>query len=316
MKLVIQIPCYNEAETLPLVLKEIPSSIPGVTQIQVLVIDDGSTDDTQIVARSNGVTEVLRNTRNLGLAFSFRRGLDRALALGANIIVNIDGDNQYNPRDIPKLIQPILDHKADIVLGNRSPSHNIEFSRAKRWLQWLGSWIVRRLSGMAVEDAVTGFRAFSREAALKLTILSGFTYTIESILQAAPKGLAISEVSIRTNPATRQSRLASSIWSFVSFSAATILRIFAMYNPLRIFIITGSTCIALGLIGTGRFLLYYFMHGGAGHVQSLVLSGVLLMAGLIIILVGVLADLIQFNRRLLEDILERLKRIEFNDATK
>lgn len=310
MKLIIQIPCLDEATTLPLVLKDIPDSIPGIDTIETLVIDDGSTDDTAKVAAELGVTHIVRNTSNLGLAFSFRKGLDECIKQGADIIVNIDGDNQYKSSEIPKLVAPILEGKADIVLGNRNTGTIKHFSFIKKVLQKLGTSVVQRLAGTEISDAVTGFRAFSRSATMKLTILSNFTYTIESILQIKAKGLTLSEVSIQTNPKSRESRLFSSMRVYIAFSIATILRIFTMYNPLRVFVTIGLLCI---LAGTGigiRFLYSYFTYGGSGQVQSLILTAIFILGGLSVLLVGLIADLIQFNRRLLEDVLERIKRLE------
>lgn len=310
MKLIIQIPCYNEESTLPAVLREIPTAIPGVDQIETIVIDDGSSDRTGEIARAMGAASVVRNTSNVGLARTFKRGLNECLRRGADIIVNIDGDNQYKGADIPRLIAPILEGRADIVIGDRQTHAIQHFSPVKRILQALGSSIVRYLAGIKVNDAVSGFRAFSRDAAFKLTILSNYTYTIESILQARTKGLCIAEVPIATNYVERESRLMRSIPSYIMFSTATIVRIFTMYNPLRVFIYLGTIFIAIGLAAGVRFLLAYYRDGGAGHIQSVVFGVGCVIIGMMIILVGLIADLIQFNRRLAEDTLEKVKRIE------
>ena len=310
MKLVVQIPCLNEEATLPAVLSSIPLQIEGIASIITVVIDDGSTDRTVQVAESHGVHEIVRNTGNLGLAFAFRKGIDRCLALGADIIVNLDGDNQYRAEDIPALIKPILDGKADMVVGDRDTSSIRHFSPIKKFLQWFGSAVVRKLSGTSVIDATSGFRAFSREAALKLTILSNYTYTHEAILQARAKGLIVKNVRVRTNPKTRESRLMRSLRSYLVFSLATIIRVFTMYNPLRLFIDVGALFMAVGVGLAIRFLYFYLAYGGSGKIQSLIFAAIFLLSGALCVFVGLLADIIQFNRRLLEDILERVKKLE------
>ena len=310
MKLIVQIPCYNEAQTLPLVIASLPRQIGGIDCIETLIIDDGSNDGTSEVARSLGVTYVLRNKRNLGLAFSFRKAIDAALHNGADIIVNLDGDNQYKASEIPALIQPILDGRADMVVGDRRTDTISEFSSLKKLLQKLGSAVVRKLSDTQVRDTTSGFRAFSRDAAFKLTILGNYTYTHEAILQAPSKGLTIVDVAIETNPKTRESRLMRSIRGYIAFSIASILRIFAMYNPLRVFLQIGGILLFLGFALAVRFLYFYLTTGGAGKLQSLILAAIALIMGGTIILFGLIADIIQFNRRLLEDILERIKRLE------
>ena len=313
MKLIIQIPCYNEEQTLGLVLKGLPKSIPGISKIETLVIDDGSTDRTSQEARSLGVDHLVLNKRNLGLAHSFRRAIDACLSNGADVIVNIDGDNQYLGSEIEALIQPILVGKADIVVGDRQTDSLQHFSVLKRLLQRLGSAVVRRLSRTKVHDAVSGFRAFSREAAIKTTILSNYTYTIESILQAHTKGLTVVNVPISSNQVARQSRLMRSLRSYLAFSIATILRVFAMYNPLKVFLNLGLVFVGLGSLLGARFIYFYFTQGSSGMVQSLIFAAILLIIGMSIILVGLLADLIQFNRRLLEDILERVRKLELKN---
>ncbi len=313
MKLVIQIPCFNEAETLPATLAEIPRSIPGIDLIEVVVIDDGSTDGTADVARAHGVTEVVRAPVNQGLARAFAAGLDRALKRGAHVIVNTDADNQYPGRYIARLIQPILEHEAEVVIGNRDPASLGHFSFLKRRLQWLGSAIVRGLSGTSVPDVTSGFRAFSREAALRMNVVSEFTYTLETIIQAGTKQLSVAHVDIEVNPATRPSRLFPSIRSYVTRSAVTIIRVYALYNPLRVFVMMG-TFLLLGGAAIGlRFLYSYLTEGGSGQIQSLILAAVLIITGFQAMFFGVIADLIGSNRRMIEDTLLRVRRIELDE---
>lgn len=312
MKLVVQIPCYNEEQTLPQTVSDIPTEINGIEQIELLVIDDGSSDRTVEVARNLGIDHIVINKKNIGLARSFRNGLDACLKAGADIIVNTDGDNQYMGEDIQKLVAPILSGQADIVIGNRETSKIPHFSRTKKALQWFGSGIVRKLSGSRVPDAVSGFRAFSRDAALHLNIVSPFSYTIETVIQASRKGIVITSVPIRTNPKTRESRLFKSIPNFVKQSSSTMVRMYAMYNPMRLFLYIGTILSIIGLIPVIRFIFIYFTEGGAGHIQSLVIGGVFLLMGFITYLVGMLADLISFNRQLLEMTLERVRRLELN----
>ncbi len=310
MKLIVQIPCYNEENTLPLVLASIPRTIPGVDEIETLVIDDGSMDRTVQVARDLGVNHIIRHVGNKGLATAFQTGLDACLRLSADIIVNTDGDNQYPQEDIPRLIQPIINGEADVVVGNRQTDKIPHFSRQKKLLQWLGSWIVRALSGTGVPDAPSGFRAYSREAALRLKVHSKYTYTLETLIQAGMQRTAVSYVPISVNEQLRESRLITGIWSYVKQSAATIVRTYAMYEPLKVFMYIGILISLVGIIGVARFVYFVFAGSGSGHVQSLVISAVFLIVGFQIMLIGLLADLIAANRRLLEDILYRIKRIE------
>jgi glycosyltransferase involved in cell wall biosynthesis len=312
MKLIVQIPCYNEAQTLPLVLGSIPQAIPGLTEIETLVIDDGSTDGTAEVAAAAGATHVVRHIGNKGLAEAFRTGLDACLRLGADIIVNTDGDNQYPAAEIPRLIAPILAGEADMVIGDRQPATVAHFSPLKRLLQALGSWAVRLTSGTDVPDAPSGFRAYSREAALRLNVVSQYTYTVETVIQAGKKRLAIACVPVTVNRPLRPSRLMGSTWTYLKHSAATIVRVYAMYEPLKVFFYIGLGLLAVGLAGVGRFLYFYFIGGAAGHVQSLVLSAALLIVGFQVLLIGLLADLIAANRRLIEEALYRLKRLELD----
>jgi glycosyltransferase involved in cell wall biosynthesis len=309
MKLIVQIPCLNEAETLPRTIPQIPRRLEGVDRIELLVIDDGSTDGTADVARSLGVDHVVRNRGRRGLARTFMVGLDEALRLGADIVVNIDGDNQYPGEMIGALIQPILAGTADMVIGDRQVTRVAHFSAPKKFLQRVGSAIVRRLSGTDVRDAASGFRALSREAALRLVVVSPHTYTLETIIQAGREGMPIANVPIGTNPPLRESRLIASIAGYVAYSGATALRTFAMYAPLRIFISVGALFGLAGLALCVRFLYFFFYYGqGQGHVQSLILAAILLLVGFHFFMVGVLADLVRFNRLLLGELLYRARR--------
>ena len=312
MKLIVQIPCYNEEQTLPQTVADIPREIEGVDEVELLIIDDGSTDRTIEVARELGIKLIVKNKKNIGLARSFRNGLDACLKAGADIIVNTDGDNQYVGEDIPRLVAPILSGQADIVIGDRETSKIPHFSRSKKALQWFGSGIVRKLAGIWVPDAVSGFRAFSRDAALRLNIVSPFSYTIETVIQAGNKGIAVTSVPIRTNPKTRESRLFKSIPNFIKQSVSTMVRMYAMYHPLRVFFYIGTILSVIGLIPIIRFFFFYFTEGGAGHIQSLVIGGVFMLMGFIAYLVGMLADLMSFNRQLLEMTLERVRRLELD----
>jgi glycosyltransferase involved in cell wall biosynthesis len=309
-KLIIQIPCFNEETALPATLADIPRVIPGVDSVEILVIDDGSTDRTAVVARGLGVDHVVRHRRNRGLAAAFQTGLQHALHLGADVIVNTDADNQYPGSDIPLLIQPILHGEADIVIGDRQTGQVAHFSWLKRRMQWLGSGVVRRLAGLEIPDAVSGFRAISREAALKINIMSSFSYTIEMLIQAGRRSMAVAHVPVAVNPQLRESRLFRSIPEFVAQSGTTALRAYAMYKPLRTFFYIGLCIFVIGLIPVGRFLYFYLVGDGAGHVQSLVLGGVALVLGFVTLLAGLLSDLISWNRRLLELSLECLRRLE------
>jgi len=310
VKLFVQIPCYNEALTLAQTVADIPRQIDGVDEIRVLVIDDGSTDDTVMVAEQAGVDYVVRNPNNRGLARTFRTGVDACLRLGADVIVNMDGDNQYRGRDIPKLIRPILDGQVEIVVGDRQTREVDHFSASKKLLQQVGSAVVRRLSGLNIPDAVSGFRAMSRTAALRLNIVSPFSYTIEMLIQAGKKHMAVTSVPIETNPATRESRLFSSIPRFIERSLTTMIRMYAMYQPLRVFFFIGSLFMVTGLLPIIRFLYFHLIGRGDGHIQSLILGGVLVMMGFISYMIGLVADLISFNRQLQEMTLERVRQVE------
>jgi glycosyltransferase involved in cell wall biosynthesis len=310
LKLIIQIPCFNEEHTLPQAIRDLPNEIEGIDLIETLIIDDGSTDRTFEVAKELGVNHIIQNTNNLGLARSFRKGLDACLSFDADIIVNTDGDNQYAGWDIPKLVQPIIDGKAEIVIGDRQTHKLKNFSVFKKFLQKLGSMVVRQLSDTNIPDVVSGFRAISRDAALKLNIISSYSYTIEMVIQAGKKNMAIAHVPVSINPKTRESRLFKSIPSFVGRQLSSMIRMYAMYEPLRVFFYIGLTLSIIGILPIVRFLFFYFTAGGAGHLQSLVLGGVLLILGFVTFMIGLVADLISFNRQLTEITLEKIRKIE------
>lgn len=306
----VQIPCYNEELTLPETVADIPRDIAGAGAVKILIIDDGSSDRTVEVARELGVDYIVRHRSNRGLARTFRTGLDACLRLGADIIVNTDGDNQYAGGDIPKLIRPIMDGQAEIVVGDRE-THKVEhFSWAKKQLQKLGSSAVRAASGTTIPDAVSGFRAISRDAAMQLNIVSSFSYTIEMLIQAGKKHLAVSSVPVGTNPKTRESRLFKSIPAFIERSLVTMIRMYAMYQPLRVFFYLGLVMGLIGAVPILRFVYFYAIGEGDGHVQSLILGGAFVVMGFIAFLVGLVADLINFNRQLIEMTLERVRRLE------
>jgi glycosyltransferase involved in cell wall biosynthesis len=309
-KLVIQIPCLNEAATLPATLRDLPREIPGIDIIETLVIDDGSEDGTAEVARAHGVDHVVRFPRRKGLAAAFMAGLDAALKRGADFIVNTDADNQYAGRDIPKLLQPLLDGTADIAIGDRNIPAQAYMSWSRKLLQRVGSWIVRQVSGTSVPDTTSGFRAYTREAAMRTMIVSEFTYTLESIIQAGKKRLAIAHVPVATNPRTRESRLFASVLTYLAESAATIIRIYTMYEPLKVFTVIGLVVFGGGLLISLRFLYYYFAGEGTGHIQSLILSAVLMIVGFQVLLIGLVADVIASNRKLIEDLMYRVRHLE------
>ena len=313
MKLVIQIPCLNEEATLPVTLRDLPRALPGITTIEILVIDDGSRDRTREVALEHGVHRVVSFPARRGLARAFDAGLREALAMGADIIVNTDADNQYQGADVARLVEPILARRADMVVGTR-PIDSIEhFSTLKKWLQRLGSAVVRGLSQTDIPDATSGFRAYSREAALRLTVLTGFTYTLETLIQASQKNITLAHVPIRVNGKLRESRLFKGMGSYILRSLGTMLRVYLLYQPLRFFIAIAGLALggAIGLFG--RFLwIYAHQPLNSGHVQSLVVAGVLAVIGVLFIALGVLSDLTAMNRRILEEIVvnTRLVRVE------
>jgi len=312
VKLIIQIPCLNEEHTLPHTLADLPEKIAGIDIIETLVIDDGSSDKTVEVAKSLGVNHVLKFTNNKGLAKAFISGIDQSLKLGADIIVNTDADNQYFGGDITKLIQPILDKRADIVIGNRQVETIRHFSPLKIFLQKFGSWVVRQLSGTTIPDATSGFRAYSREAALQLNVVSDFTYTVETIISAGKKNLAIEHVPVKTNKKLRESRLFPSIRVYLKRSLVTMLKVYSMYKPLKLFTIAGGTTFLLGFVIGCRYLFFFFQGQTEGHIQSLILSAILLIVGFQIIMMGIAAELIAVNRQLLEDIQVRVKKGELD----
>jgi len=307
MKLIVQIPCYNEEKTLPLVLKTIPKKIKGVDAIEILVIDDGCRDKTVEIARKYKVDHILHHKINKGLARSFADGIQFALTHGADIIVNTDADNQYDQQAIPRLIQPIIDAKADIVIADRQIPKIKHFSWFKKRMQRVGTRAVRILSGSSIPDAASGFRAYSRQAALQLNIVTDFSYVIETIIQAEYKRLAITSIKTNVNPPTRKSRLFSNMFQHMRKSGSTMLRIYTMYRPLTVFTIVGAVVGLIGIIAAGRFGIYALMGQGGGHIQSVVFGGALIMIGVQIFMTGVVADLIGINRRLTEDILKRMK---------
>ena len=310
MHLIIQIPCYNEEQSLPETLADIPDHIPGVDVIETLVVDDGSTDNTVAVARQLGVNHIISLPGHKGLATAFQAGLNACLQLGADIIVNTDADNQYPQADIPKLIAPILNNEADIVIGDRQVHQLAHFSPTKRLLQQWGSWVVRMVSGVHVPDATSGFRAYSREAALRMSLLTRYTYTLETIIQAGKKGLRVVYIPVQARPTARPSRLVKSNWSYVTRSAGTIMRLYVFYEPLRTFCFLSLPFLMVGLFALLRFGYFLLTEGGFGHVQSLVIGGTLLTVGFLLLVLGVVADLIAANRALIEELMYRVKRLE------
>ena len=309
-KLVIQIPCYNEEETLPVALAALPRTLPGVEAIEWLVIDDGSSDRTSEVARAHGVDHIIRLPRHLGLASAFMAGLEGSVRAGADIIVNTDADNQYLASDIPKLLAPILNGRAEMVIGSRPIDDIQQFSGAKKTFQHLGSWMTRVVSSTNVSDAPSGFRAISRSAAMRLHVFNGFTYTIETIIQAGQKGMAVVSVPISTNGEIRSSRLIRGLSGYMARQILTMVRVFATYKPFRFFAVPGGLAFAIGVLIGLRFLYYYVTQGGDGHVQSLILAALLLGTGFFLIVVGLVSDLLAVNRTLLEELDWRLKRLE------
>jgi glycosyltransferase involved in cell wall biosynthesis len=313
VKLIIQIPCYNEEQTLPAAIADLPRSLPGIDVIEYLIVNDGSKDRTVEVARELGVHHIVQHRHNRGLAAAFQTGIEAALAAGADIIVNTDGDNQYSGADVGKLIEPIVAGKADIVVGDRGVATHAEFSPVKRYLQRLGSWVVQRAAGVPIPDATSGFRAFDREAALRLTVLSEYTYTLETLIQAGQRGMRVVFTPIRTNSQTRKSRLIRSIPSFLMLSIITIVRFYTMYRPLRVFMSLGITLFLVGSLIGARFLWLYAQGRGAGHIQSLIFAAILAILGFLTGLIGLLADLTSMNRKILEEQLYLTRRSRLNE---
>ena len=313
-KLVIQIPCLNEAATLPETLADLPREIPGVDTIELLVVDDGSTDGTSEVARAHGVHHVIRFRAHKGLAAAFMAGLDGAVRAGADYIVNTDADNQYSGADIPKLVQPLLDGTADVVIGDRNIRAIQHMPLVRRWLQRIGSWVVRQVSDTRVPDVTSGFRAYTREAALRQTVVSDFSYTIETIIQAGKMKMAIAHVEVATNRKTRPSRLFDSTFGYIQKSAVTIIRIYTQYEPLKVFSIAGTVIFAVGFALAIRFLIYYVYGAGVGRVQSLILAAVLMIVGFQVVLIGLVADVIASNRKLTGELLYRVRSLELSSA--
>jgi glycosyltransferase involved in cell wall biosynthesis len=311
VKLIIQIPCFNEEETLPVTLADLPREVPGFDAVEWLVIDDGSTDRTVEVARQKGVDHIVRLTNNKGLAAGFQAGLDASLKLGADVVVNTDADNQYYGPDIAKLVKPIVDGDADMVVGDRDVMSIEHFSPLKKSLQRLGSSVVRAASQTNVPDTTSGFRAYNREAAIQMVVVSKFTYTLETIIQAGKMLVAVDHVPIRTNPKTRESRLFPSMWSYVRRNTVSIFRIYAQYEPLRVFMSLAAIVGLVALVIWGRFAYFYIVDGtGAGHVQSLILGAVLFNAAVVLAALGVIGDLLAAQRTLTQRTFERVRRIE------
>ncbi|MEM7331013.1 MAG: glycosyltransferase family 2 protein [Chloroflexota bacterium] len=315
MKLIIQIPCYNEAETLPETVADLPDQIYGIDEIELLVIDDGSEDETAVVAQKLGVHHIVKHPRNLGLAKAFKTGLETALRLGADIIVNTDADHQYPGEYISDLVAPIFEQKADIVIANRQVDSIKHFSPMKKLLQRVGSWTVRTVSNTSVPDAVSGFRAYSRDAALRLNILTNFSYTLDTIIQAGKMGLTILSIPVHTNGPTRPSRLQTSMWHFIKAQASTIIRLYAFYEPLRTFSYIATPFIFSGLVTWLRFLYFYItLDGYEGLIQSITIGTGLLLVGVLIFLFGVQADVSNKHRQLTQETLYRLKKFEYQQT--
>lgn len=316
MKLIIQIPCLNEAETLEIALNDLPKQIDGIDEIEYLIINDGSSDNTVEVARNWGVHHVVTFKKNKGLARGFMAGLDACLRAGADIIVNTDADNQYCGEDIEKLVRPILDEKADIVIGERPIDDTEHFSPLKKRLQHIGSWTVRVASKSDIPDAPSGFRAYSRDAAMRLNVVNEYTYTLETIVQAGREKMAMTSVPIRTNAELRASRLFNSMFGYIKKSMLTIIRSFMMYRPLKFFGSIGAVLFVIGLILGIRYLVYFFTGGASGHVQSLILASTLMMMGSMTGIIGLQADIIAANRKILEDVQYHVRKIDYDNAQK
>jgi len=312
MKLIIQIPCYNEAETLEIALNDLPKHIDGIDEIEYLIINDGSKDDTVKVALNWGVHHIVSFTRNKGLAKGFMAGLEACLSYGADIIVNTDADNQYCGEDIEKLVRPILDGQADIVIGERPIDDTEHFSWIKKKLQHFGSWVVRKASKTDIPDAPSGFRAFSREAAMHINVINEYTYTLETIVQAGRNKMAITSVPVRTNPELRKSRLFNSMWGYIKRSMLTILRALLMYKSLMCLTIIGMIPFITGFAIGIRFLVFYFAGNAGGHVQSLILACTLMIIGFMTFVIGMLADVLSANRKIMEDVQYHVRKLSYD----
>jgi glycosyltransferase involved in cell wall biosynthesis len=310
MKLIIQIPCYDEAAQLPATFADLPREVPGIDTVEWLVIDDGSTDETVEIARAHGVDHVVRLTNNKGLAAAFQAGLDACLKLGADVIVNTDADNQYFGGDIPKLVAPILAGEADMVVGDRETDSIEHFSPLKKRLQRLGSAVVRRASDTTVPDTTSGFRAYNREAALQMNVVSKFTYTLETIIQAGKMVVAVDHVPIRTNVQTRESRLFPSMWAYVRRNALSIFRVYTLYEPLRVFMAAAALVALVGVVIWARFIYFYLSGEGEGHIQSLILGATLFIVAVQLAALGVVGDILAGMRTLQQRALERIRRVE------
>lgn len=310
MKLIIQIPCLNEEETLPLTVADLPRKVEGFDTVEWLIVDDGSTDRTVETARKLGIDHIVRLTNNKGLSQAFQAGIDAALKLGADIVVNTDADNQYRGSDIPKLVGPILAGEADMVVGDRQVTTIEHFSPAKKILQRMGSWLVRRASNTTVPDTTSGFRAYNREAALQVNVVSKFTYTLETIIQAGKMLVAIDHIPIKTNPKTRESRLFQSMWSYVRTNAVSIFRIYSMYEPLKVFMTLALILAVPAMVVFSLFMVDYFSGEGEGHIQRLLLAAVLFIVAAVMAALGIIGDLLAANRTLIQRSLERVRRVE------
>jgi len=312
MKLIVQIPCLNEEKTVGETIREIPRRIEGIDRVEVLVIDDGSTDQTRREAQAAGADHLVAFVQRKGLARAFMAGIDASLRLGADLIVNTDADNQYRGEFIPALIAPILENKADIVVGDRQVADIEHFSPLKKSLQKLGSWVVRKLSGTSIPDAASGFRAYNREAAMRLNVVSNFSYTLETLIQAGKGNISVAHVPVRTNLPTRPSRLFRGIFDYTKRSCATLVRIYTMYEPLKVFSGIGSLIMLAGGALAARFLYFYATGQGKGHIQSLIFAAIFLIVGFQVLVIGLLADTIAANRKLTEETLYRIRKLELD----
>ncbi len=313
MKLIIQIPCYNEEETIPAVIRDLPGEIEGIAAIEILIIDDGSSDGTVEAAIQAGANHIVAFKSHKGLARAFAAGIENSLIQGADIIVNTDGDNQYQGADIPKLIRPIIEGQADVVIGTRQIDEIKHFSFFKKQLQKLGSRIIRKLSKAPVHDATSGFRAFSRDSAMRINPLTEYSYTVESLVQLGSEKVKIVSVPIRVNPKLRESRLIRNTPTFIARQSLTLFRMYAVYKAFRMFVLLGILVALPGILGFLRFLYFYFTEGGSGHIQSLIISAVFIICGLFILIFGIIADLVSSNRKMIEMIMYKLRKLELDE---